>query len=96
MSPDNSHPPERREYDSERDMGRFWDAIAPKSEPFKQAWYAPLILLLIVVSVPWYRSEGFMGAIILGLPIWVWVTLACSGTLSLLTAVAILGFWKDD
>jgi hypothetical protein len=83
------------EYDSERDMDAFWEAATPKSEPFRQWWYLPVLLLLIVFSVPWYRAAGSVGSIYHGLPIWVWTSLGCSFGVAVLTAFAILRYWKD-
>lgn len=93
---ENSPPEERQEYNDERDMDAFWNALSLRSEPFKQRWYVPAILLLIIVSIPWYRPAGFMGTVIAGLPTWVWVTLLCSVLLAILTAVAIVRYWQDD
>ena len=85
----------RFEYNGERDMERFWEANQLESEPVKQKWFIPILVLLILISVPWYREAGEMGNMIGGLPGWVWTSLICSLGVSVLTAVGVLVFWKD-
>ncbi|MFP6582886.1 MAG: hypothetical protein VCD00_10065 [Candidatus Hydrogenedentota bacterium] len=85
------------EYDGERDMDRFWTvATRLKKEPVKQRWFLPLLLIVIVISIPWYRSSGEIGNIVGGLPTWVWTGLICALGVSIITAVGTLAFWKDD
>ena len=84
------------EYDDERDMDRFWEAAQLDREPVKQLWYVPGLILLIILSIPWYRSAGETGRVILGLPTWIWVPLACALGVSILTAFAALRFWRQD
>lgn len=84
------------EYAGERDMDAFWKATEISREPFKQRWYIPAVLVLIVLSVPWYFAEGHTGRILGGLPVWVWITLSCSFLVSCLIGVAVLRFWRDD
>lgn len=86
----------RGEYDSERDMEAFWAEIRPRREPMQQAWFLPLILVLLAVSIPWYREPGEIGAMAAGLPGWVWTALAASGLIALVTAVMSIVFWDDD
>lgn len=93
--PGERNPRTSAEYDGERDMEAFWAAAAPKSEPLRQRWYAPLLILLILLSVPWYRQAGTIGTFIAGLPVWVWTSLVCSVGVAIVTALAILRFWKD-
>lgn len=100
----------KHEYESERDMDRFWEVAQLECEPAKQWWYIPLILGLIVVSIPWYtglymtvaEGEGFFAFIaldwdahVLGLPLWIWIPVGCTLGLSILTSVAVLCFWRD-
>ena len=76
-------------------------------EPARQFWYIPLIILIIVVSIPWsglrfFETEAPAGpssnseTIILGLPLWIWIPLGGTLCLSILTAFAVLRFWRDD
>jgi hypothetical protein len=85
------------EYNDERDMDRFW-AVADslRKEPLRQKWFLPLLLVCITISIPWYRASGESGAIIAGLPTWVWTSLACAAGISILTAIGTLLFWKDS
>ena len=55
-----------------------------------------LIVLLYVVSIPWYREPGTVPAVVLGLPDWVVVALACYLGIALLTARAWLGRDIED
>lgn len=88
--------PHHGEYDGQRDPDAFWEEVAKlESEPARQRWYLPLVVLFIVLSVPWYREAGSMGRLVLGMPVWVWTSLACALVVSTLTAVAALRFWKD-
>ena len=88
--------PPHSEYSGERDMDAFWKATELSDEPLKQRWYIPAVLVLIVLSVPWYFATGHTGRIIGGLPVWVWITLACSFVVSCLIAIAVLRFWNED
>ena len=85
-----------KEYAGQRDMERFWQVVRLKREPFKQRWYVPALILLIVLSIPWYRTGGETGRMVLGLPVWIWVPLLCAVGVSILTSLAALRFWKDD
>lgn len=100
----------KHEYADERDMDRFWEVAQLDREPAKQWWYIPLILGLILVSIPWYAAlymkvaegEGLIVFIFfdwevmfLGLPIWIWIPIGCTLGLSILTSFAVLGFWRD-
>ena len=49
--------------------------------------------LLYILSVPWYRSDDDAVAIVLGLPDWVAVALACYVTIAVLNGVA---WWLGD
>jgi|TARA_Y100000310_G_scaffold321956_2_gene380343 uncharacterized membrane protein len=84
------------EYHGERDMDAFWRAVKLKKEPSKQKWLIPALIVLIVFSVPWYRSEGQMGNVLFGFPVWIWSSIVCSLGVAILTAIGILRYWKDD
>lgn len=49
-----------------------------------------LVGLLYLLSIPWYRSPGAAPALVLGLPDWVAVALACYALGALLNAAAWL------
>jgi hypothetical protein len=87
-----------REYDGrrDRDIDAFWAEARPTSEPTRRRWYIPALLILIALSVPWYREAGTMGELIFGMPGWVWVSLLCTAGVSVLTALAALRFWRDE
>jgi len=96
--PHDTESPERsaEEYRGERDMDRFWATAKLSREPLKQLWYVPVLLVLVVISIPWYRVGQEDSAYFLGLPVWVWIPLACTLGLSILTTIAALKFWGDD
>ena len=85
-----------KEYDGERDMDAFWEANKLAKEPVRQKWFIPVILVLVIFSVPWYRTGGEIGRIVGGLPTWIWTSLLCSAGISIVTALGALVFWKDD
>lgn len=82
-------------YADERDESRFWSALQLAREPARLRWYLPLIVLLVLGSVPWYLPEGYVGAVVGGLPIWIWISLGCSFGLSVTVAAAVLRHWRD-
>jgi hypothetical protein len=86
----------RKEYDGERDMEKFWAAARLAKEPAKQRWFLPLLIVLVAISIPWYRTGGEIGRVIGGLPGWVWTSLLCTVAVSTLIAVGTLFFWRDD
>lgn len=49
-----------------------------------------LIVLLYVISVPWYRESGVAPALVLGLPDWVAVALGCYVGVAILNSLAWL------
>jgi len=88
--------PMQKEYDGERDMDKFWAATKLAREPVKQKWFLPILLILIIISVPWYHSGGEIGRMIGGFPGWVWISLLCTVAMSILIAVGTLFFWRED
>ncbi len=84
------------EYDSQRDMDLFWKEVEPRREPIQQRWYIPLVLLIVVISVPWYREQGETGTVVAGLPLWIWVTILCSLAISAIVAKVALQHWDDE
>ena len=99
MAEDSSKPPTTeplREYDNNRDMALFWATVKPRREPMQQLWFLPVVLVLVAISIPWYRSEGEIGRIVFGLPAWIWVAVVCSACISILTAIMATLFWDDD
>ncbi len=49
-----------------------------------------LIVLLYVISVPWYRESGAVPSLVLGLPDWVAVALGCYVGVAILNSLAWL------
>ena len=84
------------EYRDERDMEQFWANIEPRREPIQKRWFLPLVLIILVISVPWYWPEGTVGKKVMGLPFWFWITIGCSVAISCVTAMMALLFWDDD
>ena len=61
----------------------------------RQVWWLWLVYaLLYAVAIPWYWPADFRGPLILGLPLWVVVTLVAVFALSLWTLFAITRYWK--
>ena len=85
-----------KEYSGERDMERFWEEIKPRREPMQVRWFLPSVILLMVISVPWYLPAGFMGGLSGGLPSWIWVSIACATLIAGVTSYVALRSWQDD
>lgn len=85
----------RREYADEQDEEALWDEIRPLREPTSTRWFLPLLLTLLVLGTPWHATLGWTVAIEGGLPLWVWLSLACGFGISVLTAVAAVRAWRD-
>jgi hypothetical protein len=92
MDPKHLH----EEYSRERDMDAFWEAAVPTDEPSRRRWYLPAVIALLVLGAPWYWTPGEEGPAFAGLPVWVWISIASSLALSILTAIAAICFWRDD
>ena len=88
--------PSDLEYTGERDMSRFWREIKPRREPLDKRWFLPSVLVLMVISVPWYLPSGFVGRLYGGLPVWIWIALVCSVLLAAITSFVALRSWRDD
>ncbi len=88
--------PTHHEYARERDMDAFWAAAVPKHEPINKRWYIPAALFLMLIGAPWFWPAGEEGPAFAGLPVWVWVTLTASFSLSVLTAFGALRLWRDE
>ena len=88
--------PSDLEYSGERDMARFWREIRPRHEPLDKRWFLPIVLVLMVISVPWYLPPGFVGRLYGGLPVWIWIALVCSVVLAAITSFVALRSWRDD
>lgn len=76
-------------------MDAFWRTAKLTREPLGVRWYLPAVLLLVIISVPWYRQSGEIGRIVFGLPGWVWTSLVCGFGVAALTAWAALRAWRD-
>lgn len=81
--------------DSRRGAVDLLQSAKPDEEPARRRWFTPALLLLIIASVPWYRRAGEIGDVVAGLPGWVWLTLACSAGISIVTACAAIFCWRD-
>ncbi len=66
-----------------------------QDEPKRHPWFLALAGLLIIGSIPFLFVGKNVGTV-LGFPNWLWLSLAFTVALSLLTAWAIFRFWKDD
>lgn len=84
------------EYHDERDTEAFWEAIKPDHEPIQIRWYMPLVILLLVICTPWYWLKDAEVPVIAGLPLWVWITIATTAALAVVTALMIIFAWRDD
>ena len=58
-------------------------------------WFLPVVLAILVVSVPWYLPSAIGDRLALGLPVWTWITILCGLLLAVVTAFASLRLWRD-
>lgn len=85
-----------REYADHRDDDELWSSMEPKREPVRARLFLPLLLVILIFSVPWYLPEEIARRSFGGLPLWVWTTLLCSAGVSCLTCWASLFWWDDE
>ena len=63
----------------------------------RQSWLLAFIfLLLFIFAVPWYWGEGGEKPLILGMPLWVAVSVGVSFLISCLTAWTAFRTWQSD
>lgn len=83
------------EYADERDEEALWSVVRPEREPASTSWFLPTVLGLLVVGTPWHATLGWTESLVGGLPVWVWISLACGVGISTITAIAALTAWRD-
>ena len=66
----------------------------PIREPRRHPWLWLVYLLLYAVAIPWYWPAGYRGPLILGLPLWVAVSLLAVLVLAGWTGWVISRYWK--
>jgi len=84
------------EYANERDMDVFWSAIRPADEPLRHRWFLPTVVVILVLSVPWYLPSEIGDRLVSGLPLWTWITVVCGTALAAVTAWASLRLWRNE
>ncbi|HCL28201.1 MAG TPA: hypothetical protein DIC52_07175 [Candidatus Latescibacteria bacterium] len=67
----------------------------PADEPRSHGIVWIVYVLLYLVAIPWYWPAGYRGPLVLGLPLWVAVSLAATLTLALWTAYVIFRYWDE-
>jgi len=84
------------EYANERDTEALWSQIRPADEPMRHWWFLPAVVVILILSVPWYLPPAVGDRLVGGLPLWTWITVACAVGLAVVTAWASLGLWRND
>ena len=64
-------------------------------EPRKVGYIWIVYLLLFAVAVPWYWPADYRGPLVLGLPLWVAVSLAAIALLAAWTSWVIHRYWIE-
>lgn len=64
-------------------------------EPRRHPRYLALLLLLLLATVPW-PFIGRPTVFLLGLPMWLWWSMAWTAALSVTTAWGILRLWRPE
>ena len=63
--------------------------VEPREKPL--VWL--IYLLLFAITIPWYWPAGYIGPLVLGLPLWVATTLGGVVLLALWTVFTIGRYW---
>ena len=62
----------------------------------KEVWISAVYLLLLIIAIPWYWPEDTQ-ALVLGLPVWVFVAIVVSVITSVFTAFILVRYsWNTD
>lgn len=64
-----------------------------KKEPIKHKKIWIVLIVLYVLSVPWYLPKGTYTPIILGIPYWGWIVLGVSLAISITLTYVIKNYW---
>ncbi len=73
------------------DSRQYEDLIVePREKPL--VWL--IYLLLFAIAIPWYWPAGYVGPLVLGMPLWVATTLGSVVLLALWTVFTISRFWR--
>lgn len=78
------------------DPDEFWRVATPQREPLRWKLFVPALSLLLLVNVPWYLTPEVADRQFHGLPVFAWICLGTSLTLSILTCSAALWHWQSD
>ncbi|HHW25724.1 MAG TPA: hypothetical protein GXX23_00065 [Firmicutes bacterium] len=65
-------------------------------EPIKVKWIWPVLIAIILLGVPWYFPQGAVEPIILGFPLWAFVSLVMSVVLSLFLYYVVTNHWRME
>lgn len=65
-------------------------------EPIKVKWIWPVLILIILAGVPWYFPRGAVQPVVLGFPLWAFVSLMMSLLLSVFLYYVITHHWKME
>lgn len=65
-------------------------------QPNAHPWIWLVYLALFALAVPWYLPAITAERYLLGLPLWVTVSLGASVLIALFTVYVIQSFWADD
>ena len=67
-----------------------------RDEPRRHPLIWVVYLLLLAAAVPWYWPTGYRGPLVLGLPLWVAVSLGAVVLMALWTAFVIRRWWREE
>lgn len=65
-----------------------------KKEPVKHFKIWVILLILYVLSVPWYLPKGTYLPIVFGIPYWAWIVLGVSLAISITLTYVIKHYWQ--
>lgn len=66
----------------------------PTKEPARKPWIWVVMVLVMLAAIPWYLPKGTMGFVLLGVPYWMFISVAF--TLLMCAYVSWLCFTQWD
>lgn len=66
----------------------------PTKEPARKTWIWVVMVLVMLAAIPWYLPKGTMGFVLLGVPYWMFISVAF--TLLMCVYVSWLCFTQWD
>lgn len=66
------------------------------NQKHRTRWIVATYAILFTLAVPWYFPADQIQPVVAGIPLWAFVSLACSVAISILTAYLALTHWPES